>query len=80
MQVIGRIDLEIFRTFFPDIITDEVIITEERIEHIERRHPSTYRKYGRYIPEVLAGYKYMLEDDLPNTGLLLKQLGCVDGT
>jgi len=58
----------------------EVIITEERIEHIEKRHPGTFKKYGRYISEVLAGYQYMLEDDMPNTALLLKQLGREDGT
>ena len=80
MQIVGRVDLNRFKALFPDITTDEVIITEERIVHIETRHPGTYSKYGQYIPEILADYKYMLEDDLPNTVLLLKQLEYVNGT
>jgi hypothetical protein len=79
VRFVGRIDLERFSQHFPDITTDEVIITDERIEHIEKRHPGTYEKYGQYIPEVLEGFQYALEDDLPNTALLLKQLEGADG-
>ena len=79
MQVIGRIDLEKFSKHFPDMTTDEVIMTDERIGHIEKRHPGAYERYGQYIPEVLDGFQYMLEDDLPNTALLMKQFESSDG-
>jgi len=46
---------------------DEVNITDERIEHIEKRHPWAFSKYGHYIPEALSSFHYMLKDDLPNT-------------
>jgi hypothetical protein len=80
VQIVGRIDLERFHGHFIDLITEEVIITDERIEHIEKRHPGAYSKYGKYIPDVLSSFQYMLEDDLPNTALLLKQLESADGT
>ena len=79
VHFVGKIDLDRFREVFPDLLTDEVIITDERIEHIEKRHPGTYRKYSQHIPEILDGFQYMLEDDLPNTALLLKQLENDDG-
>ena len=79
LRMVGRIDLDVFRKHFSDITTDEVIITDERIEHIEKRHPGTYQKYGRYIPQVLSSFDYMLEDDMPNTVFLLKQLELDDG-
>jgi len=79
LHIVGRIDLERFRAFFPDITASEVIITDERIEHIEKRHPGTYRKYGQYIPAILGGYEYMLEGDLPNTVLLLKRVEDAQG-
>jgi hypothetical protein len=66
--------------FFPDITAAEVIITDERIAHIEKRHPGAYQKYAQHIPEILGGYDYILEDDLPNTVLLLKRLEDAEGT
>ena len=80
MQFVGRIHLDRFRVFFPNITADEVIITDERIEHIEKRHPGAYRKYGQRIPEILSSYDYIFEDDMPNTVLLLKRLEDADGT
>ena len=79
MKLVGRIDLERYRRFFPEIDTDEVIITEERIEHIEERHPGDYGRFSRYIPGILNGYHLMLEDRQPNTALLLKQIVAEDG-
>ena len=79
MYIVGRIDREKFKAISQDITTDEVIITDERIAHIEARHPGDFQKYGQYIPEILSRYNYMLKDELPNTALLLKRLHDVDG-
>ena len=80
MIFVGRIDLVKFNEFFSDLTTNEVIITDERIAHIEKRHPGAYEKYGQYIPDVLNHYDFLFEDDMPNTVLLLKRLEDADGT
>ena len=45
---IGKIDIEIYKCVAEDIVTDEVIITDERIQHIKSRHPDDYEKYCKY--------------------------------
>ena len=35
MHLVGKIDREIYKCITADIVTDEVIITDERIAHIE---------------------------------------------
>ena len=45
MHIVGRIDRKIYECITDDITTDEVIITEERIQHIVERHPNDYEQY-----------------------------------
>ena len=40
MQVIGKIDIDKYCCVIDDIVTSEVIITDERIQHIKDRHPN----------------------------------------
>lgn len=49
MYTIGRIDIEKYRVVSPELQTDAVIITEERIRHIQERHPEDYERYARYL-------------------------------
>lgn len=70
---IGRIDVEKYRVVSGSIRTDEVIITEERIEHIKQRHPSNFEKYSQFISEMLASPDYILEANKPNTAFILKE-------
>ena len=44
----------IYKYLFPDMDSNTVIITKERIEHIKERHPDDYEKYAIYIPAVLS--------------------------
>ena len=74
MEFVGRIDIEKYKVVSNDIRTDEVIITEERIEHIKDRHPNDYERYVRYIPEVLSSPDYIIEANKPNTAVLLKMV------
>lgn len=69
--VVARIDIAKYRCISTDITTDEVIITDERIAHIEEHHPGHYRIVEPFLREVLENPEYILED-APNTGLLLK--------
>lgn len=42
MHKVGKINIDIFKCVTEDIITNEVIITDERIEHIKDHHPNDY--------------------------------------
>ena len=46
MHLVGRINRNIYECVTRNIITDEVIITEERIEHIKERHPTDFERYN----------------------------------
>lgn len=40
MRIIGQIDREIYKCITESIITNEVIITDVQIKHIQERHPN----------------------------------------
>lgn len=42
MRFIGKINKEIYKCVTDNIVTDNVIITDERIEHIKSHHPNDY--------------------------------------
>lgn len=72
---IGKIDIEKFKCISKDILTDEVIITDERIQHIKDRHNDDFEKIKPYFREILKSPDYILEDsNRKNTGLILKQI------
>ena len=72
MFTIGKIDIEIYKCVAEDIVTDEVIITDERIQHIKSRHPDDYEKYCKYMSEIIKNLEYIIEANKPRTALLLK--------
>ncbi|MGN0601720.1 MAG: PBECR2 nuclease fold domain-containing protein [Oscillospiraceae bacterium] len=72
MHYIGKIDIEKYKCVTNDITTDEVIITDERIQHIKDRHPNDYEKYCFYMSEVISNPEYIVEANKPNTALVLK--------
>ena len=69
---VGKIDIKKYKCITNDIITDEVIITDERIQHIKDRHPNDYEKYYKYMSEVILSPEYIIEANKPNTALILK--------
>lgn len=71
---IGRINIEVLKDLF-DIKTDKLIITKERIEHINKRHNNDYDLYGKYMLEIISNPDYILEDiENINTVLYLKNI------
>ena len=67
-----ELDMEIYQCVSPDIRTSEVIITEERIEHIKSHHPNDYERYSGYIVQMLKKPQYILADSVPNTAIILQ--------
>lgn len=74
MHAVGKIDREIYKCVTEDIVTDEVIITDERIQHIKDRHPDDYERFCGYIPEIIANPDYIIRANKPNTAVILKEV------
>lgn len=74
MQVIGKIDIDKYGCVIDDIVTSEVIITDERIQHIKDRHPNDYERFCSYIPEIIDNPDYIIKAAKPNTAVLLKEI------
>ncbi|MBQ8354212.1 MAG: hypothetical protein IJY40_01115 [Oscillospiraceae bacterium] len=74
MHYVTRLDKEKYRCVSQDIVTDEVIITDERINHIMERHPDDYERFSAYLARIIAEPDYILEDRHPATALVLKQI------
>lgn len=71
---VGKIDKEVYKCITEDIVTDEVIITDERIGHIKERHPNDYEKYCEYLKLIVEEPDYIVETKKPNTALILKEI------
>ncbi|MDE7389888.1 MAG: hypothetical protein K2M82_02985 [Lachnospiraceae bacterium] len=71
---IGNIDIEKFKAITDKkILTNQVIITDNRIKHIiERRGQDFYNEYGKYFSDILANPDYIFKDDKENTALVSK--------
>lgn len=75
MQYIGRLDKQKLGKYRNNVVTSDVIITEERIKHIKDRHPGDYEIYGKYIIEVIKNPSCILEDSKnKDTIIMLKKI------
>lgn len=72
MHYIGKINREIYKCVTEDIKTDEVIITDERIQHIIDRHPNDYEKYCEYLRKIVEEPEYIIEANKVHSALILK--------
>ena len=75
MQYIGQLDKNKLGKYKDKIKTFDVIITSERIEHINKRHPGDYEKYIIYLSNCIKNPDYILEDkDNKDTIIILKRI------
>jgi len=73
MKKLCDLDVERYKCAAPNIRTSEVIITDERILHIEEHHPNDYIRYSRYIARMIQDPQYILADPVPNTAVILQE-------
>lgn len=59
---LGKIDLSLLKDEFGKIQTDEIIITEERINHIKMRHPEDYNLFNIYGAICVKDPDYIIKD------------------
>lgn len=63
VQYIGKLDKERLGEYKDRIVTDDVILTEERIRHIQEHHPGDYEKYNTYISDIIDNPDYIVDDN-----------------
>lgn len=73
VRTIGRLDVQKYQVVSNDIRTDEVVITDERIEHIRDHHPNDFERYEGYLRDIVENPQYILEDKTPNTAVILNE-------
>ena len=73
VRKVGNLDIKKYHIVTDQIRTDEVIITDERIQHIKDRHPNDFERYAQYITRIVENPDYILEANKPNTAFLLKE-------
>lgn len=74
MHIIGKINKNIYKCVTEDITTEEVIITDNQINHIKNRHPNDYEIFSSYFSDILSDPDFILEANKPNTAFILKQI------
>ena len=79
MEFIGRIDIEKYKVVAPNIRTDEVVITDERIQHIMNNHPGDFELYSQYIRAMVEDPQYIIYDSVPSTAVLLQEFTDTNG-
>ena len=72
MHIIGKINPKIYNCITTDIISDNVIITDNQIQHIKERHPNDYEQYSILLPEIIQNPQYIIEASKPYTALILR--------
>lgn len=71
---VGRINRDIYKCITEDIVTDEVIITENQMQHILDRHPDAYTEIIDYLSDIIRDPDFIIEDKHDNTGLVIKRV------
>ena len=72
MRIICKIDRNIYSCVSRDIVSDNVVLREERVRHIQDHHPNDYERFGQYICQMIEQPDYILETDKPKTAFVLK--------
>ena len=71
MHYIGKIDRNKIGEYGKKITTDDVIITDERIEHIAEHHPDLELNDLKYIKMVLDEPEYIFKDRKNQSTILM---------
>ena len=62
MHTVGNIDRDIYRCITGDIVTDEVVITDNQMQHILHRHPEVYKEIINYFSDIIQKPDFIIED------------------
>lgn len=73
---IGKLNIELFKKIGKHLLTDEVIFTYERINHVETKRAQLFNKVKNILPDTLYNPDYIYKDwnNRQNTFVLIKSL------
>lgn len=72
---LGKLNTQPLEEEFGELKTDELIITNERIEHIKLRHPEDFELFEKYGSSVVAEPEFIIKDEKnENTVFVVKKL------
>lgn len=72
---LGKFDTQPLEIEFGKLKTDELIVTNERIEHIKSRHPEDFNLFEKYSLSVIAEPDFIIKDEKNvNTVFMVKKL------
>ena len=73
---IGKLNIELFEKIGEHLITDEVIFTYERMNHVETKRVQLFNQVKEYLPDILYTPDYIYKDwnNRDNTLVLIKSL------
>ena len=74
MLFVCKLNKDLYRVVTNDIASDDVIITDEQIQHIKERHPDDFECFASFFSEMISDPDYIIEANKPNTALLLKEV------
>lgn len=74
VHTVGKINRDIYKCITEDITTDEVVITDNQIQHIKERHPNDYERFSGYFSEIVAHPDYIISANKPDTAVILKEI------
>lgn len=71
---IGKLNANIFEKIGNKLLTDEVIFTHERINHVEEKRTQLFNKIKDVLPDILYNPDYIYKDwnNRENTYILIK--------
>lgn len=62
IKQLGTLNKKLLENIFGKIQTDEIIITEERLEHIKKRHIEDFVLFEKYCIEIVKNPDYIIQD------------------
>ena len=76
MQIIAHIDIDKLGNYKDKLITDEVVLTDERLHnHILIVHKKDYEQLKDYLQEIIESPDFIIEDNRHiNTMIYLKNI------
>ena len=75
MHYIGKINKKVFENEFGQLVTDEVVLTDERKQHILDRHSNDFELLDKYAKSILETPEFILKDEKnANTTFMIKHI------
>lgn len=74
MQIIAVIERSLYAAISDSIVSEPVIITDERVDHIRQRHPGDWEHYSAFVSDTITDPDFILRDDHPDTAVCVKQV------